>query len=88
MASLTVASVVAVVRGWRPRRWIVVVGFGTTALLVMALLEAYATPPFGDEPPLAYTWGAILGVVAAVIGVLGGWSTWLAKRKAVHSLVV
>jgi len=65
-----------------------VVGLGATCLLVVALLEAYATPPFGDELPLVYTWGAILGVVAAAVSVLGSWSAWLAEREAVHSLAV
>jgi len=88
MAALAATCAVALARGWRAPRSLVVVGLGATVLLVLALLEAYATPPFGDEPPLAYTWGAILGVVAAAVSVLGGWSAWLAERKAVRSLAV
>jgi len=88
MAVLGVVCAVDVACGWRTRPGLVVVGIGATVLFVLALLEARVTPPFGDEPPLAYTWGAVLGVVAAVFSVLGSWSAWLAERKPVHSLAV
>jgi hypothetical protein len=81
MVVLTLASTLALVRGWRMQWWLVAIGLAATILLVLTLLQAYATPPFGDEPPLAYTWGAVLGVLAAAVSFLGGWSAWLAQRK-------
>ena len=86
LAALAVTWAVAVAHGWSARSVLVVMSLGAAVLLVLALLEAHATPPFGDEPPLSYTWGAAIGVAAAVVSVLGSWSAWLTGRRAVPSL--
>ena len=87
VTALTVACSVAVSRRTGGRSWVLVLGVFATTLLVVALLEAYATPPFGDEPPLAYTWGAVVGVLAASVSVFGSWSGALVARRLIPSRV-
>lgn len=41
-------------------------------LVVLVVLEARAKPPFGDDPPLRFAWGAVVGVVAATLSLIGG----------------
>ena len=38
------------------------------------VLEAHAKPPFGDGPPLRFSWGAVVGVAAATISLIGACS--------------
>lgn len=41
------------------------------ALVVVAVLDAHARPPFGDSPPLRFSWGAVLGVAAGLVSLIG-----------------
>ena len=63
-------------------RWCLVLSLAGTALLVVTLIEAHATPPFGDEPPPSFTWGAVVGVLAPIVSTIGGWSAFLVVRNA------
>ncbi|HVT42420.1 MAG TPA: hypothetical protein VHD39_05505, partial [Acidimicrobiales bacterium] len=59
------------------------------ALVIVCVLEAHAQPLSGDEPIFRFSWGAIVGVAAAVVSLLGaglalvsGKGEWSANRPS------
>ena len=49
-------------------------------LVIATVLEAHAKPPFGDGPPLRFSWGAVVGVAAATTSLIGACSAVILKR--------
>jgi hypothetical protein len=60
--------------------WPLGLAVAASLLIAVSLLEASAMPPFGDEPALTYTWGALVGVFAAGLSAI---SSWIAFTSAV-----
>ena len=58
----------------------VVVAVLTLLLVIAAVLEAHAKPPFGDGPPLRFSWGAVVGVAAATTSLIGACSAVILRR--------
>ena len=51
-------------------------------LAVLVALEARAKLPFGVNPPLRFAWGAVVGVVAATLSLIGGcWALFVGNRS-------
>jgi hypothetical protein len=40
-------------------------------LFIACILDAHARPPFGDGPPLRFSWGAVVGVISATAALVG-----------------
>jgi hypothetical protein len=57
--------------------------FSSTALLVLMVVELLARPPFGAGPRLQYSWGAVVGVVAAAVACMSAWSARILSVPAV-----
>ena len=44
----------------------------STVLVLVTVLAALARPPYGDGPPLSFDWGAVVGMIAALLSAGGG----------------
>jgi hypothetical protein len=49
-------------------------------LVIASVLDAHAKPPFGDGPPLRFSWGAVVGVAAATTSLIGACSALILRR--------
>ena len=49
-------------------------------LAIACALDAHAKPPFGDGPPLRFSWGAVIGVAAAATSLIGACSALILSR--------
>ena len=58
----------------------VVVAVLALLLVIATVLEAHAKPPFGDGPPLRFSWGAVVGVAAATTSLIGACSAVILRR--------
>jgi hypothetical protein len=68
------------IRGTTPLLYGIVIA--TLTLVVLVALETHARPPFGDSPPLRFDWGAIVGIVAATLSLIGGcWALFVVTRS-------
>lgn len=54
-----------------PRALAWVIEVMVTVCLIMVVLELRASPGFGDGPPLTFGWGAMVGLGAATLSVIG-----------------
>jgi hypothetical protein len=59
------------------RRWVLAVAVTTTLLPVLSVLGLFARPPAGPATPLWSDWGAVVGVAASIVAVIGGCSSTL-----------
>ena len=50
-------------------------------LVVASVLDAHARPPLGDGPPLRFSWGAVVGVTAATMSLIGACLALLQRRR-------
>ena len=72
--------------GRRMFQWaMAVVAVGSSSLPVLALLELFARPPYGDGPPLSFSWGAVVAVGAAFVAALAAWAPVVAYVRQPHA---
>jgi hypothetical protein len=50
-------------------------------LAIACILDAHARPPFGDGPPLRFSWGAVIGVASAATSLAGACSALILRRR-------
>jgi hypothetical protein len=68
------------IKGAMPLLCVIVIAALT--MVVLVALEAHARPPFGDDPPLRFAWGAVVGVAAATLSLIGGcWALIVVTRS-------
>lgn len=82
-----IAILVLPLQSERNIRWSVPLLFGIViaalTLVVLVALEARAKPPFGDGPPLRFDWGAVVGVLAVMLSLIGGcWALFVGARSS------
>jgi hypothetical protein len=77
VAVIAGAEALATLRNLRTIRVVrrAVVAIATAVMLLLVVLEANASPPFGDGPRMRTAWGAFLGLLVALASVTtAGWA--------------
>jgi hypothetical protein len=85
VVGLAVVAISACVRSTRrklpaPARLLLCVVAAALVLVALGISEITAKIPFGDGPPLTYDFGAVLGVVLAVLSLISAFVAWATTR--------
>lgn len=82
VALLAIVTIAMHLNGRRaPSGLFVVLAVLALLLALACVLDAHAKPPWGDGPPLRFSWGAVVGVAAATTSLIGACSALILRRE-------